>query len=105
MADALATLQAAGVPAAALADPRTIHTHPHFVARGFFEDVPHSVVGSVPLAGMPFRMTGVDRWIETPAPLMGQHNGEILGGLLGLSEERLVELTDSGVIGERPAGS
>ena len=105
LADALATLQAAGVPAAALADPRTIHTHPHFVARGFFEDAPHPVVGFVPLAGMPFRMTGVDRWIETPAPLMGQHNDEILGGLLGLSEERLVELTDSGVIGERPAGS
>ena len=105
LADALEALQAAGVPSAALADPRTIHTHPQFVARGFFEDAPHPVVGSVPLAGMPFRMTGVDRWIEAPAPLMGQHNEEILGGLLGLTSERLAELTDSGVIGERTVGS
>ena len=105
LGDALATLQAAGIPSAVLADPRTIHTHRQFVDRGFFEDAPHPVVGSVPLAGMPFRMTGVDRWIKTPAPLMGQHNGEVLGGLLGLTNEQLVELTDSGVIGERPAGS
>lgn len=102
---ALEALVGAGVPAAALADPRTIHTHPQFVARGFFEDAPHPVVGSVPIAGMPFRMTGADRWILAPAPLMGQHNDEVLGGLLGLDSVRLGELTDDGVIGTRPVGS
>jgi crotonobetainyl-CoA:carnitine CoA-transferase CaiB-like acyl-CoA transferase len=102
---ALEDLNAAGVPAAALADPRTIHTHPHFVARGFYEDAAHPVVGSVPIAGMPFRMTGVDSWIAAPAPLMGQHNTEVLGGLLGLDADRLAELTEAGVIGERPVGS
>lgn len=102
---ALEDLNAAGVPAAALADPRTIHTHPHFVARGFYEDAAHPVVGSVPIAGMPFRMTGVDNWIAAPAPLMGQHNAEVLGGLLGLDADRLAKLTEAGVIGERPVGS
>ena len=102
---ALEDLIAAGVPAAALADPRTIHTHPHFVARGFYEDAAHPVVGSVPIAGMPFRMTGVDNWISAPAPLMGQHNDEVLGGLLGLDNDRLVQLAEAGVIGDRPAGS
>ncbi|MEX1218755.1 MAG: CoA transferase [Acidimicrobiales bacterium] len=103
--DALEMLVAAGVPAAALADPRTIHTHPHFVARGFFEDVPHPVVGSVPIAGMPFRMSDVEKWIHTPAPLMGQHNHEVLSGMLGLSDEQLAKLYEAGVIGDRPAGS
>lgn len=103
--DALAALSSAGVPAAALADPRTIHTHPNFVGRGFFEDVPHPVVGSVPIAGMPFRMTGVDRWIDRPAPLMGQHNVEVLGGLLGMDEEHLMTLSETGVIGDRPVGT
>jgi len=103
--DALASLIAVGVPAAALADPRTIHAHPHFVARGFFEDTPHPVVGSLPIAGMPFRMSGVDRWIFAPAPLMGQHNRDVLGGLLGLDDAHLAALTETGVIGERPAGS
>lgn len=98
-------LVAAGVPAATLADPRTIHTHPHFVARGFFEDTPHPVVGSVPIAGMPFRMSGIDRWIDAPAPRMGQHNAEVLGGVLGCTEEQLRALTTAGVIGDRPVGS
>lgn len=103
--DAVQQLIDVGVPAAALVDPRTVHTHPHFVARGFFEDAPHPVVGSVPIAGMPFRMTGVDRWIASPAPSMGQHNSEVLGGLLGLDDAELARLTDTGVIGVRPAGS
>lgn len=105
LSDALESLIACGVPAAALADPRTIHSHPHFVARGFFEDAPHPVVGSVPIAGMPFRMSGVERWIVNPAPLMGQHNQEVLGGLLGLDDQQMTELTDAGVIGDRPVGS
>jgi len=103
--EALDALVAAGVPAATLADPRTIHTHPNFVARGFFEEVPHPVVGSVPIAGMPFRMSGVDRWIDRPAPTMGEHNHEVLVGLLGLDAERMAALASAGVIGDRPVGS
>lgn len=102
---AVAALVDAGVPAARLADPRTVHTHPHFVARGFFEDVAHVVVGSLPIAGMPFRMTGIDRWTESPAPTMGQHNAEVLGGMLGLDDVELARLADSGVIGDRPVGT
>ncbi|CAB4631965.1 unannotated protein [freshwater metagenome] len=62
-------------------------------------------MGSVPIAGMPFRMTGVDNWITLPAPLMGQHNAEVLGGLMGLDDERLAQLAEAGVIGERPVGT
>ena len=102
--DALDALIAAGVPTARLADQRTIHTHPHFVARGFFEEVPHVVVGSLPIAGMPFRMSGRPTWIDTPAPTMGQHNADVLGGMLGLDDAELARLTESGVIGTRPVG-
>lgn len=102
---ALDALHAAGVPAARLFDPRNVHTNPHFVSRGFFEDVPHVVVGSLPIAGMPFRMSGRDRWIDEPAPTMGQHNRQVLGGMLGLDDAELARLTDAGVIGERPVGS
>lgn len=103
--DAVAALVDVGVPAARLADPRSIHTHPQFVARGFFEDAPHPVVGSLPIAGMPFRMTGRDQWIDAPAPVMGQHNREVLGGMLGLDDAELARLTEAGVIGDRPVGS
>ena len=37
-------------------------------ARLFFEDLDHPVVGRQSIASLPFRMTGVDRWLHTPAP-------------------------------------
>ena len=103
--DSLAALLAVGVPAATLTDPRLVHLHPQHQARGYFEDVPHAVLGSLPVFAMPFRFAGRDRWIERPAPLMGEHNAEVLGGLLGVSDDDLAMLSEHGVIGDRPAGA
>jgi hypothetical protein len=36
---------------------------------------------------------------------MGEHNLEVLGGLLGLGDEELAALATAGVIGDRPAGT
>ena len=102
--DAVAALLSVGVPAATLTDPRLVHLHPQHQARGFFEEVPHAVLGSLPVFAMPFRFAGRDRWIERPAPVMGEHNTEVLGGLLGLSDDDLTALSEHGVIGDRPAG-
>jgi crotonobetainyl-CoA:carnitine CoA-transferase CaiB-like acyl-CoA transferase len=63
------------------------------------------VLGSLPVFGMPFRLTGRDRWNERPAPGMGEHNDEVLRGLLGLSDDELHALAAAGVIGDRPAGA
>jgi len=102
--DAVAALLAVGVPAARLTDPRRVHQHPQHVARGYFEDTPHPVLGSLPVMGMPFRLSGRARWNRLPAPVMGEHNAEVLGGLLGLEEAELTRLAAAGVVGDRPAG-
>ena len=39
-----------------------------------------------------------------PPPLLGQHNRDVLGGLLGLSDAELAELERTQIIGTRPAG-
>ncbi len=95
-------LVAAGVSAAALRDPRSLGEHPQLAARGFFEEVAHPVVGSHPLPGLPFRYASLARWIRSPAPTLGQHNREILGGLLGVDAAELAALEAEGVIGTRP---
>ena len=97
-------LIAAGVPAGAARDPRTIATHPQLEARGFFEELDHPVCGWQNVAGLPFRFASVDRWLRRPAPTMGEHDHEVLGGELGLSDDELARLASAGVIGTAPSG-
>ncbi|HEX7096297.1 MAG TPA: CoA transferase [Acidimicrobiales bacterium] len=94
-----------GVPAAFGRDPRLMTTHPQLQARGYYEVIEHPVVGSRPTPTMPFRYASVERWLRSPAPTLGQHNRDILGGLLGLSDDELDELEASGIIGTRPRGA
>ena len=101
-AETVDLLIAAGVPAATLTSPRDLLTNPHLVARGYLEQVPNEVVGTHPVPSLPLRMSGVDRWIRQGAPLVGEHNSQVLGGVLGLSESELDRLTAAGVIGTEP---
>ena len=74
-------------------------------ARGFWEPVDHPVVGEHRYPGWPMRLSGgPQRWYRSPAPLLGQHNEEVLTQLLGLKSDDLAELREAGVIGERPLG-
>jgi crotonobetainyl-CoA:carnitine CoA-transferase CaiB-like acyl-CoA transferase len=97
-------LIAAGVPAAAVADPRESSGHPQLAARGFFERISHPVAGTHPIPTVPFRYAGVAHWIRFAAPTVGQHNREILVGELGISESEFAALEDDGIIGVRPSG-
>jgi crotonobetainyl-CoA:carnitine CoA-transferase CaiB-like acyl-CoA transferase len=88
-----------------VAAPVGLVTDPQLAARGFWEEVTHPVLGTFATTSMPFRFAGQPGpWIRTPAPLLGQHNDEVLGGLLGLTSDELAGLAGSGVVGTRPAG-
>jgi crotonobetainyl-CoA:carnitine CoA-transferase CaiB-like acyl-CoA transferase len=91
-----------GVPAVVAWDPRRASEHPQLVARGLYEDVAHPAVGTQPVPGLPFRWSGVDAWNRTHSPLLGQHNREVLTGVLGLTDAEVDELESSGVIGDTP---
>jgi crotonobetainyl-CoA:carnitine CoA-transferase CaiB-like acyl-CoA transferase len=90
------------IPAAAVADPRVASLHVQHAARGLFEELDHPVVGRQPIPTVPFRYASVARWLRRPAPTLGQHNRELLSGLLGLEEAELEALEAAGVIGTRP---
>ncbi len=73
-------------------------------ARGYWEEVHHPVVGPVRFPAWPMRYASrLAPWFRLPAPLLGQHNGEVLGEL-GLTTHDLAALQADGVIGTRPVG-
>jgi crotonobetainyl-CoA:carnitine CoA-transferase CaiB-like acyl-CoA transferase len=102
--DAVALLIAHGVPAAIGRDPRVISRHPQFVARGFYEEVDHALLGRYPAPGFPFRFASVDRWLHTAAPRFGEHNHDVLTRILGRSDSDVARLEAEDVVGTRPLG-
>jgi len=102
--DVLSLLQARGIPAAALMDARAGYQHPPFASRHLFEPVEHPVIGKHLIAGVPFRFASRrDKpWLHCGAPTLGQHNHEILSGLLGLDDQQITVLEKMQVIGHSP---
>jgi crotonobetainyl-CoA:carnitine CoA-transferase CaiB-like acyl-CoA transferase len=98
-------LCAAGVPAGYVCDARDIRFNPQLEHRRFFETEDHPVCGPVVLPNAPWRFAGItEPWLRRPAPTLGQHNDEVLGGLLGLDGAELAALRAAGVVGETPKG-
>ncbi len=94
------TLLDHGVPAAVVMPADRIDEIPQLRARGFFVPVTHPVTGRHELPGWPFRFSGMDDgWPGRPAPTLGQHNQEVLGGELGLGPDVLRDLEARGIIG------
>jgi crotonobetainyl-CoA:carnitine CoA-transferase CaiB-like acyl-CoA transferase len=52
---------------------------------------------------VPFRFASVARWLKTAAPLIGEHNSEVLREL-GMDEAEIKALADDKVIGDLPEG-
>jgi crotonobetainyl-CoA:carnitine CoA-transferase CaiB-like acyl-CoA transferase len=77
---------------------------PQLQFRGFFEDVGHPVNKATPHSTVPVRFSaGPERFHLDPAPLLGQHNRELLAEL-GLSDDEIAALEADGVIGHAPGG-
>jgi len=99
--EAAAALSAAGVPAEPVLDAASAADLEPFRARSFVEAVEHPVIGRYEVIGLPFRFAShPDPWFRTATPTLGQHNDDVLGGLLGHTAE-LADLRERAVIGER----
>ena len=75
-------LRAIGVPAAAVVTGEDAINHPQLLARGRVFEVDHPVIGPARYIGHPMRFSHApDIAAPQPAPLLGQHNSEILAEL------------------------
>jgi crotonobetainyl-CoA:carnitine CoA-transferase CaiB-like acyl-CoA transferase len=66
--------------------------------RGFFRELDHPVAGSLPYPTSAAHFSNATWEPEKPAPLLGQHNAEVLVRSLGYSLQDLPRLTAAGVL-------
>jgi len=99
----VAKLIEAGVPVAPVVGSPTVIDNPALRARNFFQTIEHPLCGPLPYPRPPISaLDGNTHLIDRPAPLLGEHNTEILHGILGLSPQELADLEADGVIGSWP---
>lgn len=96
--EAAAFLMAGGIPAAPIQDVEDLFHCPHVKSRQMLVEVEDPEVGRVKHVGNPVKLSGVTEPPPSPPPRVGEHNEEILGGLLGLTSAQIEELRRTGVI-------
>ncbi|MQG03004.1 MAG: hypothetical protein FI713_04705, partial [SAR202 cluster bacterium] len=70
----------------------------HLEKRNFWQTVSHPIMGTYKTMGPPYRLSKNPWSIRRPAPLLGQHNGDIYIKSLGMSETSFSTLESKGVI-------
>jgi crotonobetainyl-CoA:carnitine CoA-transferase CaiB-like acyl-CoA transferase len=97
--DAMRELQATGVASGVARLPIELLKDPQLHARGFIQEIDRAFIGRHPQPSLPFRESDKPFPIRSPPPTLGEHNREILGDLLGLSDAEIGELVRDGIIG------
>ena len=96
--EAVARIDAAGIPAAPILNLAQIALDPHIAgARAMFADVEHPVMGAVRLNASPIKLSDTAARIRIPSPTLGQHTGEVLREI-GCSAEEIAHLLEIGAI-------
>jgi CoA:oxalate CoA-transferase len=86
------------IPLAPVRDVDEVVRDRHMHERGFLAEIFHDEIGRITVPTSPLRYHGTDPVAAVPSPKLGQHNAEIYGGWLGLSEPEIAELVQDGVI-------
>jgi CoA:oxalate CoA-transferase len=93
----VAIFQKAGIPCAPLNTTEDLLADAQLADRGYFVQIDHPASGRLTYPGAPFRLMQTPFAIRRPAPLLGQHNAEVLGDL-GYDANDLAVLSAAGVI-------
>jgi crotonobetainyl-CoA:carnitine CoA-transferase CaiB-like acyl-CoA transferase len=85
------------VPVAPINQVDQIVEDPHIKYRGMIVSLEHPEAGTVRSPNFPVKFSKTPADVSRPAPLLGQHNEEVLEEL-GYGKERIQEFRKDGVI-------
>lgn len=96
-ADVLARLEAERVPCGPVLAPYDAIGHPYFESRGMIRRVSDPLLGEVIIPGNPLRFSEQPEPLELVAPLLGQHNAEVLAEL-GYTDDEIAALVADDIL-------
>jgi formyl-CoA transferase len=91
-------LEAANVPCGPINNMKEVFEDPQVQHRKLRVDIPHSLGGAAPVVASPLRLSETPVEYRLAPPTLGQHNDEILKGLLGRSDGEMKRLKDAGIV-------
>lgn len=97
-AQALASLNAAGVPALSTHRTADLFGDPQVDANELLAELHHSQWGGVVQTGTLAKFSAMPGRVEHAAPLLGEHTDEILARHLGYDRERIADLRRRGIV-------
>jgi crotonobetainyl-CoA:carnitine CoA-transferase CaiB-like acyl-CoA transferase len=75
-----------------------IYSDPHCRERGCFASVEHPEEGEMYVVAPPWKLSETPARVTAAAPMLGEHNRHVFGGLLGLSDEEISRLEADNVL-------
>lgn len=97
-AEIVKKLEEAGMPYGVLRDIRDVVEHDHTKEREMAPVVDQTDLGPVAVPGCPIKFAQVPTGVRGPAPLLGQHNKQVLVTELGMSESEVTKLEEAFVL-------
>jgi len=91
-------LEAATVPCGPINNMKEVFEDPQVQHRRLRVDMPHPLGGVAPVVASPVRLSATPVEYRLAPPTLGQHNEEVIQGLLGRSAAGLTRLKDTGIV-------
>jgi CoA:oxalate CoA-transferase len=86
------------VPLAPVRTVREVVNDEQLAYRNFFVEIDHPATGRFKYPGAPYKLSATPWHVKRPAPLLGEHNEEVYGSVLGYSRRELAAMKKAGII-------
>lgn len=94
----LEELEKVGVPCGPINNLEQVFDDPHIQSRGARQEVEHPEAGALPTVANPIRLSESPITYDYAPPVLGQHNADVLTGLLGMDADEIAELKEKGIV-------